>query len=80
VIEIDADDEPEGAVIIGEKASVDKNKKAVVHPIDWPKHSKVNFLVSCLCIVPCQPLTDSFLCNKSRVVCFMMLLALARAL
>lgn len=70
VIEIDADDEPEGAVIIGEKGSVDKNKKAVVHPIDWPKHSKVNFLVSVfLCYLlllhitmSCtQALTDSFL-------------------
>ncbi|GJN15181.1 hypothetical protein PR202_gb02075 [Eleusine coracana subsp. coracana] len=44
VIEIDADDEPEGVVIISEKASVDKNKKAVVHPIDWPKHSKSTLL------------------------------------
>ncbi|KAK3138039.1 hypothetical protein QOZ80_5AG0363680 [Eleusine coracana subsp. coracana] len=44
VIEIDADDEPEGIVIISEKASVDKNKKAVVHPIDWPKHSKSTLL------------------------------------
>ncbi|XP_062232110.1 putative ubiquitin-conjugating enzyme E2 38 [Phragmites australis] len=40
VIEIDADDDPEGVVIIGEKASVDKNKKAVVYPMDWPKHAK----------------------------------------
>lgn len=46
MIEIDADDDPEGVVIIGEKASVDKNKKAVVYPMDWPKHAKVNSHIS----------------------------------
>ena len=45
VIEID-DDDPDGVMIIGDKASVDKNKQTVVYPMDWPKHAKVISLVS----------------------------------
>ncbi|KAF0913487.1 hypothetical protein E2562_023236 [Oryza meyeriana var. granulata] len=41
VIELDADDDPDGVVIIGEKSSVDKNKQAVGYPIDWLKHAKI---------------------------------------
>ncbi|KAL5229737.1 hypothetical protein ABZP36_028513 [Zizania latifolia] len=40
VIELDADDDPNGFMIIGEKSSVDKNKQAVGYPIDWLKHAK----------------------------------------
>ncbi|XP_008655331.1 uncharacterized protein [Zea mays] len=39
VIEID-DDDPDGVIIIGDKAPLDKNKQTVVCPMDWPKHAK----------------------------------------
>ncbi|KAG8086381.1 hypothetical protein GUJ93_ZPchr0010g11009 [Zizania palustris] len=40
VIELDADDDSNGFMIIGEKSSVDKNKQAVGYPIDWLKDAK----------------------------------------
>ncbi|CAN6345902.1 unnamed protein product [Urochloa humidicola] len=39
VIEID-DDDPDGVMIIGDKATVDKNKQTAVYPMDWAKHGK----------------------------------------
>ncbi|CAL5096198.1 unnamed protein product [Urochloa decumbens] len=39
IIEID-DDAPDGVMIIGDKATVDKNKQTAVYPMDWAKHGK----------------------------------------
>lgn len=33
-------------MIIGDKASVNKNKQTVVYPMEWPKHDKVISLIS----------------------------------
>ncbi|KAG8069369.1 hypothetical protein GUJ93_ZPchr0005g15691 [Zizania palustris] len=40
VIELDADDGPDGVMNFGGKSSVDKNKQAVGYPIDWLKQTK----------------------------------------
>jgi hypothetical protein len=60
VIEIDADDEPEGVMINGQRASIDKNKKAVVHPIDWSKHSKVNLFLPLFMLLACTDYMSTF--------------------
>lgn len=39
---IEIDDDPDGVVIVGEKAPVEKNKHAVGHPLEWPKHVKTS--------------------------------------
>ncbi|OEL22214.1 putative ubiquitin-conjugating enzyme E2 26 [Dichanthelium oligosanthes] len=39
IIELDADDDPDGVTIIGEKIKNHKNKQAVVH-MDFPEHAK----------------------------------------
>ncbi|KAF6997485.1 hypothetical protein CFC21_013702 [Triticum aestivum] len=39
---IEIDDDPDGVVIIGEKAPVEKNKHSVGCPLVWPKHVKTS--------------------------------------
>ncbi|KAL6615783.1 hypothetical protein ACP70R_038053 [Stipagrostis hirtigluma subsp. patula] len=40
IIELDADDDPDGFIIIGEKTSDQKNKQVVGFHMDWPKHEE----------------------------------------
>uniref|UniRef100_A0A0E0IHK3 E2 ubiquitin-conjugating enzyme n=1 Tax=Oryza nivara TaxID=4536 RepID=A0A0E0IHK3_ORYNI len=40
IIDLDANDDPDGVMIICEKASSHKSNHSVSHPSDWPKHPK----------------------------------------
>jgi hypothetical protein len=62
VIEID-DDDPDGVILIGDKAQVEKNKQTAVCPMDCSKHAKVNSLISysyIICFYTMQAQTNSF--------------------
>ena len=52
IIELDADDDPDGVTIIDAKTSDHKKKQAVGHPINWQTNAKVNPLSTCLILVP----------------------------
>ncbi|XP_047072621.1 probable ubiquitin-conjugating enzyme E2 26 [Lolium rigidum] len=43
---IEIDDDPDGVVIIGEKAPVEKNKHAAGYPLEWPNHVKFQTTVA----------------------------------
>lgn len=49
IIDLDANDDPDGVMIICEKASSHKSNHSVSHPSDWPKHPNVNSL-ECFCL------------------------------
>lgn len=52
IIELDADDDPDGVTIIDAKTSDYKNKQAVGHPVNCRKNAKVDPLSTCLLLVP----------------------------
>ena len=41
IIDLDANDDPDGVMIICEKASSHKSNHSVSHPSDWTMHPKV---------------------------------------
>jgi len=46
IIELDADVDPDGVVIIDKKIENHKNKQAFI-PMDWIKHAEVKYFAAC---------------------------------